>query len=133
MRNTSRQLPYRLHFLCLQERRLCLLPRDDFGSQPFVGNSELLSAVRYHTFELFSVARQRGSGVAERLSDLIQFGHSAEEWTQRTAASMLASGEPVGPLLGGVPELDQVGHSAEEWTQRFAARQNACGSRKGLD
>jgi hypothetical protein len=87
VRNAPRQLPHRLHLLCLQERRLCLLPRDDFGSQPLVGSSELLSAVCYHTFELFSVARQRSSGVAERLPDLNQFTYSADQWTQRFAAS----------------------------------------------
>ena len=57
VRNTSRQLSHRLHLLCLQERRLCLLPRDDFGAQPLVGSSELLSAIRHHTFELFPVVR----------------------------------------------------------------------------
>ena len=92
MRNAPGQLSHRLHLLCLQERRLRLLPGDDFGSQPLVGSSELLSAVRDHTFELFRVVRQRSRGVAQRFSHLIQFTHSADHWTQRPAASQGACG-----------------------------------------
>src|SRR5216683_8363574 len=101
VRNAPRQLPHRLHLLCLQKSCLCLLPCSDFGPQPLVGRSELPSAVHNHAFELFPVARQRSSCPAQRFPDPIQFTHSADQWTRRFAASQDACGGRKG--LDGPP------------------------------
>src|SRR5215469_10840381 len=119
MRNAAGQLSHRLHFLGLQQRRLGLLSRLDFGTEPFVSGGELTSSLCHGALELFAVARQRCSRIAQLVADLVELTHSADQRTDGLASSQ--------SLRGGRQRLDRPPDAASHPpAQEEARRKDRC-------
>src|SRR5215469_12788663 len=124
MRNAAGQLSHRLHFLGLQQRRLGLLSRLDFGTEPFVSGGELTSSLCHGALELFAVARQRCSRIAQLVADLFELTHTADQRTDGLASSQ--------SLRGGRQRLDRPPDPASHPpAQEQARRKDRCTPAKG--
>src|SRR5437867_3956496 len=86
MGNSTGELTHGFHLLRLEERCLRLLARTDLRPEAIVGRRQFLRSLGYHAFELYPALGQHVGSGAQRITDLIQFPHPADQWTNRLAA-----------------------------------------------